>query len=159
GAPGSRADHAYSPHAASREERYSAHYTALSGLAARNIRCYNLRNGRLNSKLTAKGKSGMTWKVVIEHGNLGVSAAHFVTFEQTAEALHGHNYGVRVEVTGDLTEAGYVVDFVALKTLTRALCDELNHRFLLPRESRHLRITEQPEGWEIRYKEQQYVIP
>jgi 6-pyruvoyltetrahydropterin/6-carboxytetrahydropterin synthase len=101
----------------------------------------------------------MTWKVLIERGNLGFSAAHFVTFDHSAEPLHGHNYGVRVEVTGELTEAGYLLDFAALKTITRDVCQELNHRFLLPRQSKHLHITEQPQGWEIRYKEQHYVIP
>ena len=64
----------------------------------------------------------MAWKVLIEHGNLGFSAAHFVTFEQTAETLHGHNYGVRVEVVGELNEESYVLDFVALNNITREIC-------------------------------------
>ncbi len=101
----------------------------------------------------------MAWKVLIERGNLGFSAAHFITLEHTAEPLHGHNYGVRVEVTGDLTEDSYVLDFVALKTITRELCKELDHRFLLPRQSKHLHISEQPQAWEIRFNEQRYLIP
>ncbi len=101
----------------------------------------------------------MAWKVLIERGNLGFSAAHFITFENTAEPLHGHNYGVRVEVSGDLTEDSYVLDFVVLKTITRELCKELDHRFLLPRQSKHLQISEQPQAWEIRFKEQRYLIP
>lgn len=101
----------------------------------------------------------MAWKVLIERGNLGFSAAHFITFEDTAEPLHGHNYGVRVEVSGDLTAESYVLDFVLLKTITRELCKELDHRFLLPRQSQHLQIVEQPQAWEIRFKEQRYLIP
>ena len=101
----------------------------------------------------------MSWKIFIERGNLGFSAAHFITFEQTAEPLHGHNYGVRVEVTGSLTAESYVLDFVALKTITRELCKELDHRFLLPRLSKQLEIVERPHEWEIRYNHQRYLMP
>ena len=102
----------------------------------------------------------MTWKVLIERGNLSFSAAHFVTFdEHTAEPLHGHNYGVRVEVAGDLSGDGYVVDFVALKTMTREICQELNHQFLLPRQSKHLTIIEHGGEWEIRSGAQRYLLP
>jgi 6-pyruvoyltetrahydropterin/6-carboxytetrahydropterin synthase len=102
----------------------------------------------------------VTWKVLIERGNLSFSAAHFVTFdEHTAEPLHGHNYGVRVEVAGHLNTNGYVVDFAALKTITRELCQELNHRFLLPRQSKHLNITEHRGEWELRFGDQRYLLP
>ncbi len=102
----------------------------------------------------------MTWKVLIERGNLGFSAAHFITFDdQTAEPLHGHNYGVRVEVAGDLNTHSYVLDFVALKTITRDICKELDHQFLLPRQSKHLKIDERPNEWEILFGDQRYLLP
>ncbi len=102
----------------------------------------------------------MAWKVLIERGNLGFSAAHFITFDsQTAEPLHGHNYGVRVEVAGDLNAESYVLDFVALKSITREVCKELDHQFLLPRLSKHLEITELSGEWEIRFGGQRYLLP
>jgi 6-pyruvoyl tetrahydropterin synthase/QueD family protein len=102
----------------------------------------------------------VTWKVLIERGNLGFSAAHFVTFdEHTAEPLHGHNYGVRVEVAGELNAESYVLDFIALKTITRELCKELDHLFLLPLQSRYLKITEHPTAWEMRFQDQHYLLP
>jgi 6-pyruvoyl tetrahydropterin synthase/QueD family protein len=102
----------------------------------------------------------VTWKVLIERGNLGFSAAHFITFDDhTAEPLHGHNYGVRVEVTGDLNAHSYVLDFVQLKTITRDICKELDHQFLLPRESKHLKMVEQAGAWEIRFGDQRYLLP
>ena len=102
----------------------------------------------------------MTWKVLVERGNLGFSAAHFITFDDhTAEPLHGHNYGVRVELAGDLNADSYVLDFVALKTITREICKELDHQFLLPRQSKHLHITEHPGEWEIRFDDQRYLLP
>ncbi len=102
----------------------------------------------------------MAWKVLIERGNLGFSAAHFITFDaQTAEPLHGHNYGVRVEVAGELNAESYVLDFVALKSITREICKELDHQFLLPRQSKHLEIMEHPGEWEIRFGAQRYLLP
>lgn len=102
----------------------------------------------------------MAWKVLIERGNLGFSAAHFITFDaHTAEPLHGHNYGVRVEAQGELNTASYVLDFVALKNITREVCKPLDHQFLLPRLSHHLQITEHPGEWEIRFGSQRYLLP
>jgi 6-pyruvoyltetrahydropterin/6-carboxytetrahydropterin synthase len=93
----------------------------------------------------------MSWKVLIERGNLGFSAAHFITFEGQCEPLHGHNYGVRVEVEGELTPDSYVLDFVVLKNIVRALCKEWDHRFLLPLNNPHLRLTEHEDAWEVVY--------
>lgn len=93
----------------------------------------------------------MSWKILIERGNLEFSAAHFITFEGQCEPLHGHNYGVRVEVVGSLTQDSYVLDFVALKNIVRALAKEWDHRFLLPLRSPHLRIAEQDDAWELEY--------
>lgn len=93
----------------------------------------------------------MSWKILIERGNLGFAAAHFITFEGECEPLHGHNYGVRVEATGPLTVDSYVLDFVVLKDVVRSLCKTWDHRFLLPLRNPHLRVTEQGESWEIEY--------
>ena len=93
----------------------------------------------------------MSWKVLIERGNLGFSAAHFITFEGQCEPLHGHNYGVRVEVEGELSPDHFVLDFVVLKNIVRALCKEWDHRFLLPLENPHLRLTEHENAWEVVY--------
>jgi 6-pyruvoyltetrahydropterin/6-carboxytetrahydropterin synthase len=91
----------------------------------------------------------MSWKVLIERGNLGFSSAHFITFEGQCEPLHGHNYGVHVEVEGALTPDSFVLDFVVLKNIVRALCKDWDHRFLLPLKNPHLRLTEHPSDWEI----------
>src|SRR5579859_2816774 len=74
------------------------------------------------------GETRMSWKILIERGNLEFAAAHFITFEGECEPLHGHNYGVRVEAAGPLTSDSYVLDFVVLKDIVRALCREWDHR-------------------------------
>lgn len=103
----------------------------------------------------------MSWKILIEHGNLGFSSAHFITFAGKCEPLHGHNYGVRVEAAGELTADSYVLDFVVLKDIVRALCKAWDHRFLLPLHNPHLSVRETPDDhWEIRVDAQtHYLMP
>jgi 6-pyruvoyl tetrahydropterin synthase/QueD family protein len=100
---------------------------------------------------TTNDEARMSWKILIERGNLGFSAAHFITFAGECEPLHGHNYGVRVEAAGPLTADSYVFDFVTLKNIVRALCKDWDHRFLLPLRNPHLLITERDDAWEIDY--------
>lgn len=102
----------------------------------------------------------VSWKIVIERGNLGFSAAHFITLNGICEPLHGHNYGVRVEVIGALTDDALVLDFIAFKEIVRALCKDWDHRFLMPLDNPHLAVHSDPNEWEIRVDERtRYVLP
>lgn len=93
----------------------------------------------------------MTWKILIERGNLGFSSAHFITFHGECEPLHGHNYGVRVEAEGPLSADSYVIDFIVMKDIVRRLCKEWDHRFLLPLHNPHLRLAEHADSWEMEF--------
>ncbi|HEX3126218.1 MAG TPA: 6-carboxytetrahydropterin synthase, partial [Thermoanaerobaculia bacterium] len=68
------------------------------------------------------------------------SAAHFTLFPGGhAELLHGHNYRVRVELSGaGLDEEGLLVDLESFKKRLRAVCAGLDSRTLLPGESTRL---------------------
>lgn len=101
----------------------------------------------------------MPYKVTVERNTLRFAAAHFATFEGRCEPLHGHNYDVIVEAEGELTEDGWVIDFGVLKEMTRALCRELDHKFLLQRESKALEIEEGMSNWKVRFLERGWVFP
>ena len=101
----------------------------------------------------------MTWKVTVERNTLRFSAAHFTTFGDDCEPLHGHNYDVVVEVEGELTEDSWVIDFTELKKIARRLCQELDHRFLLQRDSRVLQVEEGDDAWTVRFGRRQWVFP
>ena len=101
----------------------------------------------------------MPYKVTVERNTLRFAAAHFATFEGQCEPLHGHNYDVIVEVEGELTEDGWVIDFGVLKSLTRELCQELDHKFLLQRESKALEIDDGMSNWKVRFRERGWVFP
>src|SRR5436853_7849579 len=89
-------------------------------------------------------------KVKVEGGYLRFSSAHFITFGGKCERLHGHNYGVLVEIEGELGEDQVVFDFTVLKRLTREICQRLDHRFLLPLQNPQLEIIATPDTWDIR---------
>ena len=47
------------------------------------------------------------------------------------ENVHGHNYKVRVTLTGaDLDSIGLLVDFVEVKRLMQQIIDRLDHQFM-----------------------------
>jgi len=44
--------------------------------------------------------------------------------------MHGHNWKVEVEVSGDkLDNIGMVIDFKKIRHMTNKVVDELDHRF------------------------------
>lgn len=103
----------------------------------------------------------MSWKITIAGGNLSFSAAHFISLDGGFEPLHGHNYGLSAEVTGDtLTAESYLLDFGVIKALLRGLIGEVNHRFLLPLRNPHMRVLATEREWELRLENgERYVMP
>jgi 6-pyruvoyltetrahydropterin/6-carboxytetrahydropterin synthase len=100
-----------------------------------------------------------TFRVSIERNRLRFAAAHMATFHAECEPLHGHNYDLIVEIEGELTEDSWVWDFGDLKRTAKGIADELDHKFLLQRESRVLEIRELAGEWEVRFGERRYVFP
>ena len=101
----------------------------------------------------------MTHRITVERNTLRFVAAHFATFGGQCESLHGHNYDVFLELEGDLTADSWVFDFVEIKRIAAALCQELDHRFLLPIHNPNLQIEERDTEYEIRFGDRRYVIP
>ena len=58
-----------------------------------------------------------------------------------------------------LDENHYVFDFLALRDLTRAITDELDHRMLLPARSPLIRVEEDGPNWRARYKDRHWSFP
>src|SRR6266567_6829344 len=98
-------------------------------------------------------------KVKVEGGNLKFSVAHFITYSGKCERLHGHNYGVLVEVEGELNKDDVVFDFTILKRLAKEICQRLDHRFLLPLHNSHLELVASADSWQIRFRKRCYVFP
>jgi len=87
-------------------------------------------------------------------------SGHFVTYDgDKLEPLHGHNYRTAVSIEGDLDENSYVFDFVTLKRLMRAICNQLDHRMLLPTNNPLLDIRQDETSVTVRFGERAYAFP
>ena len=60
---------------------------------------------------------------------------------------------------GDLDENHYVIDFIALKDLTKSIIDELDHRMLLPTRSRHILLHEEGPNIRVTYGDRYWSFP
>ena len=101
----------------------------------------------------------VTRRVTIERNRLRFAAAHMATFGGGCEPLHGHNYDVMIELEGELTEDSWVWDFGHVKRAARGICEELDHHFLLQRESKHLEIGEGVNSWTVVFGPRSYTFP
>ena len=78
-------------------------------------------------------------KVYKQYFNFACS--HFLIFENdTREPLHGHNYRISVEGSSEALEKDMVFDFLDIKPVVREICQELDHRLLLPGKHPKLKI-------------------
>jgi 6-pyruvoyltetrahydropterin/6-carboxytetrahydropterin synthase len=103
-----------------------------------------------------------SFKVAVTKDYLVFASAHFITFAgHRCEPLHGHNYRVAVALEGALDEESwYVVDFSELKRITRELCDEIDHKVLLPLRNPKLEVREREGSITVAYEgKQKYVFP
>ena len=102
-----------------------------------------------------------TWAIQLDKEYFKFSCAHFLIFpDGSKERLHGHNYRVRVEIVGDLSDRGLVIDFIEAKPVVRELCDELDEHWLVPGEHPELKIERRDDGHtEVVYREARYLAP
>jgi 6-pyruvoyltetrahydropterin/6-carboxytetrahydropterin synthase len=74
------------------------------------------------------------------------SAGHFTIFSaDRRERLHGHNFAVQVQITGEPDDNGMMGDYGVYKRVILDLCRSLDEYFLLPGRSPHLRLHEEGE--------------
>ncbi len=101
------------------------------------------------------------FSVLLAKEDFKFSAAHFTLFpDGSAELLHGHNYQVAVEVSGEeLDDYGLLCDFATLKVEIRKLCEGLDSRTLIPLRSSELDVRQVGESVEVSYKDRHYRLP
>jgi 6-pyruvoyltetrahydropterin/6-carboxytetrahydropterin synthase len=102
------------------------------------------------------------FSVSVTKDHLVFSSAHFITFAgHRCEGLHGHNYRARVTIEGQLDEeVGFVFDFVEIKHLMKGLCDEIDHKVLLPLDNPKLQVVECGDDVKVAHQgTPRYVFP
>ena len=104
--------------------------------------------------------SGNSYKVRVTKDYLVFCSGHFITYNgDQCERLHGHNYRVAVEVEDALDENHYVFDFIALKDVTQAVVNDLDHRMLLPTRNPLVTLAEDGPNWAVRYRDRRWSFP
>lgn len=101
-----------------------------------------------------------TYSVRLNKDLLVFSSAHFITFgDNVCERLHGHNYGLEIEVVGPLEQNQYVIDFIALRDTAKLVVEELDHHVLLPTEHPTISVAEGNAEVVARFQERRWVFP
>jgi 6-pyruvoyltetrahydropterin/6-carboxytetrahydropterin synthase len=102
------------------------------------------------------------FRVSVTKDSFVFASAHFITYQgHKCETLHGHNYRVGVVLEGAIDpESWYVYDFVTLKRVMRRICDEIDHRVLLPLHNPKVEIRVEDEMVSVFYEgKQRYLFP
>ncbi len=101
----------------------------------------------------------MGYKVVLDSTEIKFSACHFLKEPNQCSRLHGHNYYVSVEISDDLNENYFVVDFIDLKEKLVSIIKPMDHYILIPTQSSDLTIREDEDSIEIIASNKRYVFP
>ena len=101
-----------------------------------------------------------SFRVLLQKEQLVFSSAHFITFAgDICECVHGHNYGLRAEVEGQLDENRYVIDFIAFRDSLAGLVKQLDHHMLLPTKHAMILVDEQDDEVTVRFRKKRWVFP
>lgn len=85
------------------------------------------------------------------------ASSHFMIFENGGrEPLHGHNYRVMVKGEAPQLEGDMVFDFLDIKPIVREVCDSLDHKLLIPKENRNLKIYSDKKNYIIETPDESY---
>jgi 6-pyruvoyltetrahydropterin/6-carboxytetrahydropterin synthase len=89
------------------------------------------------------------------------AAAHFTLFpDEAAERLHGHNYRVRVELSGaELDAFGLLVPVAPMKARIRAVCAALDEHVLIPEKSPLLALRHEADAVHVGLGARSYRFP
>ena len=93
------------------------------------------------------------------HSGIRFSACHFIPCHEKCARLHGHSYIIRLRLEGDIGESGMLMDFVVLKRVLKKLAEEFDHKTLLPKNSKTIRITNKNREVEVVSEGKRYVFP
>jgi 6-pyruvoyltetrahydropterin/6-carboxytetrahydropterin synthase len=100
-----------------------------------------------------------TFAVNVQPGELHFNSAHFITFNNSCENLHGHNFHVRIQAYGDNNDDAFVIDFVQLNQLAAEICLALHDKILLPGKSEEVRIREADGQLEVSSYDKAFSLP
>jgi 6-pyruvoyltetrahydropterin/6-carboxytetrahydropterin synthase len=99
-------------------------------------------------------------QIIIDGWDAGIkfSACHFIPGHDKCSRLHGHIYAIHAKIFGTQNDSGMVWDFITLKNAMRNIADELDHRVLIPGESKDMAI-DIGDDLKVSFDGKNYVFP
>ena len=79
-------------------------------------------------------------KLRISGDKLTIACAHMLSKHDKCARVHGHNYQIEVEIEGELNENNMIIDFSLFKESVGEILKELDHKTLLPENSKDFDI-------------------
>lgn len=101
----------------------------------------------------------MNYKVIVNESKVKFSACHFLKEHFKCSRLHGHNYYVSVEISDNLDDNYFVVDFMELTKVLKEIVEPMDHYILIPTESKEFNIKKDENSVEVTTPTKRYVFP
>lgn len=84
-----------------------------------------------------------TTEIELHKEDMKFSAGHFTIFSSTErEDLHGHNFRVYAKLKLVIGNNGMAADYGPIKKMLRQICNSLDEKFIIPKLSPHIKISE-----------------
>ena len=87
------------------------------------------------------------------------SACHLIPGHEKCGRLHGHSYAVHIRIIGRPNKDHIIADFGEVKTVLREVCDELDHKMLVPTKNPRLKISKKGDNILIAHGKKTYSFP
>jgi 6-pyruvoyltetrahydropterin/6-carboxytetrahydropterin synthase len=81
------------------------------------------------------------------------SATHIIPMHAKCGRLHGHDYAINAVIEGDMGPDGVIMDFISVKEFLRGIASELDHRVLIPRKAKGVRVKDDYVYYKVGDKE------
>jgi 6-pyruvoyltetrahydropterin/6-carboxytetrahydropterin synthase len=91
--------------------------------------------------------------------NICFSSAHIIPEYEKCGRLHGHSYAVHVKMSGKPDKKGIIIDFSLIKNVLRQIVSTLDHKILIPKKSKSIKIVKEKKSVKLSLNENYYVFP
>ena len=87
------------------------------------------------------------------------SACHLIPGHEKCGRIHGHSYAVHIRIRGRPNADHIIADFGEIKKVLRDVCDELDHKMLVPTKNPMLKVTRKGKNLTIVSGNKTYSFP
>ena len=91
--------------------------------------------------------------------NIRFSSAHIIPEYEKCGRLHGHSYAIHVKIGGKPDDKGIIMDFSLVKDILREIASDIDHKILVPENSKTAKIKKEKENVTIMSLDKKYCFP